>query len=284
MDLALSKVGRRYGAFPSPPNAKENGFPAHLIQRVSEFPVRASITGAIGAVKDQGQQGSCTAHGSTSLGERLYRQWKKTSPIFSPAYTYYLERQAENTLDQGDCGAQVVTSLSIPDGNPGGGGFGWCPEELMPYSDSDFSTAPNAAQIAAAKAYFGGAYHNIGNVIANIKSCILSNYSFVIGIAVYQSFEDPNTSSSGLIPFPNVNAEQPIGGHEMHAGLDYDDTIQCPGSPNPGAVLVQNSWGTSFGIARPAGGEKGFGWLSYDYLMSAILASDVRLGHLSKAW
>lgn len=283
MILQPSRAGRRYGAFPSPPLASDYGFPAHLARVAGPFPVRAQLSGAIGPVKNQGSQGSCTGHGSTSLGERLYRRWKGATPIFSPAYTYYAERQLEGTLADGDCGANVVSSVIVADPNAAGGS-GWCPLAYMPYDDTVCNLAPNPTQIAAAKEFPGGAYHSIGNNIANIKSCILSDYSFVIGLSVFESFEDDSTAASGLIPYPNVEQEQLVGGHEMHSGIAYDDTIQCPGSPNPGAVLTQNSWGTQWGTTAPQSGERGFAWISYDYLMDKTLMSDVRLAHLGKPW
>jgi hypothetical protein len=285
-DLNISPAGRRYGAHFSKPKASDLGFPAHLVKRVAEMPARAFLTGMVGAVKDQGSEGSCTAHGSCSLGERLYIRWKGTTPVFSPAFTYYLERKQEGTLDQGDCGAQVETSLIIPD--PKAGGAGWCPLSDMPYTPGDIATAPTAAQIAAAGAFPGGAYHSLGNNIDNVKSCILSDYSCVIGISVYDSFESEGAASSGLIPYPNVNTESLLGGHETHAALGYDDAIQCPNAPHPGAVLCQNSWGTGWGCECPSGmlptPTRGFYWMSYDFLLDPTLTSDIRMGHLGAAW
>ena len=105
----------------------------------------------------------------------------------------------------------------------------------------------------------------------------------LIGISVYDSFEADSTAATGLIPYPDLNAENLLGGHALHAGIAYDDTIQCPNSPNPGAVMFQNSWGP-WGTTCPLTNESGFGWLPYDYLLSSDLTSDVRLGHLGRAW
>lgn len=282
MAIVTSK-GHFLGAHPSKPNPNDLGFPAHLVRLVGPPPPRAFVTGTLGPTKDQGQQGSCTAHGATSEGERLYRRYKTQNPIFSPAFHYYLEREDEGTLNQGDCGAQVVTSLQIAQN----GGRGFCPESVMPYNDADFSTAPNDGAIAAALKNPGGSYHSLGNSIANLKACILSDYTAVIGISVYESFEDDAVATSGLIPYPNVEVEQIEGGHEMHCAIGYDDTIVCPGTKMRGAVLGQNSWGAGWGIAPPVATlskQRGFYWIPYAYLQNPAMTSDVRMQHLGKPW
>src|ERR1039458_8554202 len=228
----ITRKGHALGAVPSKPNPNELGFPAHLVRIAAPFPVRGWIQGTLAPDrKNQLTVGCCTGEGSTNLGNRLYRFYgpalKLISsalvvPDFDPLFTYYLERQTERTLNQGDCGAQVDTSLVVSD--VGGGGFGWCPQ-TKPFNPANMNIAPTPEQLAAALKWPGGAHHNVGNVIANIKACILSNYSGVVGIAVYDSFEDDTTEASGLIPFPNTTIENQIGGHEMHSLIAYDDTI-----------------------------------------------------------
>jgi hypothetical protein len=284
-ELSVSRAGRRYGAHFSPPKATDAGFPSHLVVRTGDWPKIAFLTGTIGPRTDQANTGQCTGEGSKKLGERLYRRWKDQSPVFAPEFTYYLERQTEGTLSQGDCGANVDTSLVVPD--PVAGGVGWCPVDVAGYTPLDIVTPPSVAQLAAAKLWPGGARHTIGNIIANIKSCILSDYSCVVGISVYDSFEEDSTAQSGLIPFPNLDVEQLQGGHEMHSALGFNDDIQCPRAPNPGAVLTENSWGDGWGMICPAKNlatDRGFCWLAYDYLMNFNLTSDVRMGHLGKPW
>lgn len=280
MSNLTTKSGRGLGAKPSAPNPKYYGFPSHMIVRDGDFPIRGVLTGKIGATKQQGGQGSCTGHGATSEGERLYLRWKDQDVRFSPAFHYYLEREKEGTLADGDCGAQVATSLEIAQN----GAYGFCPESFMPYKESDYRTAPSEEALTEALKYPGGSWHSLGNNIANIKSCILSDYSFVIGISVYDSFEDSHVEHSGLIPLPNLNRENPIGGHEMHSGIAFDDTIKCPNTKIPGAVLTQNSWGTDWGTTCPISHGRGFCWIPYEYLMNPMLASDIRLQHLGPKW
>lgn len=283
MALRTSR-GHAIGAHRSAPNIHELGFPSHLVRAVGPFPSRASIKGTLSPNrKNQLTVGCCTAEGSTNLGNRLYRKAGKAPPDFDPLFTYYLERKNEGTLAQGDCGAQVVTSLDVPDCNTGGGGYGWCPQ-TAPFDVANVNVAPSVAQLAAAKEWPGGAYHNVGNVIANIKSCILSDYSGVIGISIYESFDTEQTEANGLIPLPNLEREALEGGHEMHSLLAYDDTIQCPNSPTAGAVLTENSWGDQWGCAFVLLAKgRGFCWIPYSFLQNPVLA-EVRMAHLGKGW
>lgn len=299
MEYKLSRTGRVFNAMASKPNPNENGFPAHLVRQAAPFPPQGVVGGTLISTRaDQLTVGCCTGEGSTRMGNRLYRTYGPTLkipvraedvPDFDPLFTYYLERQKEGTLEQGDCGAQVVTSLEVADMNPGAAGFGWCPAS-RPFDVRNVNVAPTPAQLAAAKLWPGGAFHNLGNSIANIKSSILSKpfgYTGVVGINVYESFEDDTTAASGLIPYPNLEREQQVGGHEMHSYIAYDDTVHCPNSPNPGAVLTENSWGPYWG-ADPGKFQvakgRGFCWLSYDYLANPNLASDNRMAHLGRAW
>lgn len=262
------------------PDPRYYGFPSHLIVRAGEQPPRFVLTGTIGLVKNQLRQGSCTAHAATSEGERLYRRWKSVEPTFSPAFHYYVERGIDGTLAEGDCGSSVPTSLMVARN----GGNGFCPEALMPYNDADCSTAPSQEAMDAAAQNPGGSYHSIGNNIANIKSCIISDYSFVLGIAVYDSFENSHVELSGLVPLPNTGVESLQGFHEVHAGIVYDDTIKCPNTSMPGAVLCQNSWGDQWGTTCPIASGRGFFWLPYEFLMNPNLTTDVRMQHLGKPW
>ena len=285
--LKVSRKGKRYGAHLTGLRVDDAGFPAYLLNKFTTPPPSFFVPGQLGDVKDQADSGMCTGEASCAEGERLYRFRRNQSPDFAPEFTYALEREFEGTWAQGDVGAQVITSLIVPDpANNKPFCVGWCPTNVSGYVPLDIGTLPSQAQLAAAAKWQGGARHWIGNNIMNMKWCILSGYTFVIGIYVYSSFESDETANSGLIPFPNLNSsnEQLQGGHEMHAGIGYDDTIQCPNAANPGAIMVQNSWGQNWGIKSPQSGQRGFAWIPYDYVMSSQLTTDVRMSHLGKAW
>ena len=263
IELPISPAGRRYGAKASVTDHRDKSLLFSRVKAPKIIPPSFGIEEFCGAVKDQGSQGSCTGHGACSLNEFITRKFRpKLAPTLSPSFVYYLERQMEGTLGQGDCGAMVRTSVQVL------AQFGACllVEEL--YDPNDFSTAPTALEIQDGAFYRLGSYVSIGNNIMAMKASMLSGYPFVIGISVYDSFESDAAAASGLIPYPNVTTENLLGGHEVLCGVAYDDSIVCPNSPNKGAFKFQNSWGTSWG-------NKGFGYISYDYLADVNLTSDV---------
>ncbi|HVN85018.1 MAG TPA: C1 family peptidase, partial [Candidatus Binatia bacterium] len=49
-----------------------------------------------------------------------------------------------------------------------------------------------------------------------------------------------------------------IGGHAVLA-VGYDDSIPCAQQTSPGALIIRNSWGETWG-------DHGYAYLPYDYV------------------
>ena len=214
-----------------------------------------------GPVKDQGNEGSCTAHAGTGMREFLARKWTPAvdAPILSPAFLYYMERKLDGSLDQGDCGSfgrSCVMAMNQ---------FGVCTLADEPYTPGDFSTAPTDAQLADALKWKAGSYHRVQNV-QDMKSCLGSGYTFAIGFTVYESFE--SIGSDGLWS-PSKN-EGVLGGHEVLA-IGYDDSV------NGGSFKVRNSWGSGWGAS-------GNFWMRYQDAADSDILQDAWMQHLGKAW
>lgn len=267
-ELPLSPAGRKYGALKSRRNATDLGKP-RFFGLPATLPPSYSLEQWAPAVKDQGDEGSCTGHGWTSNAEFLSMKFNRSSGPLSPAFVYYMERAQEGTLGDGDCGAQVVTGANVMDLK---GAPSLAQESYVP---GDISTAPTPSQVEAALLNRTGAYHRLATIM-DVKECIVSGYAIVIGFSVYDSFEQDGMAKSGLMPMPDTSKESLLGGHCVFGGLAYDDTKQCPGA-KPGAVKMQNSWGTAWGIT-------GRFWMPYDFLQNPDLVSDIFIQHLGKAW
>jgi C1A family cysteine protease len=87
--------------------------------------------------------------------------------------------------------------------------------------------------------------------------CIHSGFPVVIGIDVYESFEDNKSIETGIIPMPDVNTEKLLGGHCVSL-WGFDDNL--------GSFLMMNSWGVSVG-------NQGWFEIPYSYVENSNLAN-----------
>jgi C1A family cysteine protease len=145
--------------------------------------------------------------------------------------------------------------------------YGICAETLMPYPSGDRSTAyktpPTSAAISDATGYKIAKYYliNTGDTAA-VKNCLRNNIPVMMGFNVYdntrtyQYFEALNTTSYTYNPLTSAGALVTgltlLGGHATPI-VGYDDTKK--------AFLVQNSWGSSWGL-------NGFYYMPYSVFSS----------------
>jgi len=252
--LPLSPNGRRYGYRHNPADHRDFGLTSlRLIEKAP--PPSFSLKEFLGPVKDQGDEGSCTAHAGTENFEFLYRKYKGESPIFSPAFLYYQERviDGDPNDDGGSTGRSSCQAMQK---------FGVCLESQLPYVSGQYAIPPTPDQVADALAYKSGAYHFLSTV-ADIKSCIASGYCCMIGFTVYESFE--SIGSDGVMPVPGAT-EQVLGGHEVLI-YGYDDS--------KGVLSVLNSWGEGWGDG---------GTFYMPYQVAAAPNTDLCIQHLGPKW
>lgn len=259
MTLPLSKIGRRYGYKRNKSDHRDLGISSLRLPIVAPPPA-FSLKDYLGPCKDQGDEGSCTAHAGTSNFEFLYRRYKSLSPIFSPRYLYWQERVLDGDGpamdDDGSTGRSSCKAMQQ---------FGVCLETQDPYVSGQFSVPPTEDQVKEAMDYRSGAYHFLSTV-GDIKACIASGYCCTIGFTVYQSFE--NIGSDGVMPIPDKNTEQVLGGHE-NLVYGYDDSKEW--------LLVLNSWG-------PSWGDNGVYKFPYRAAADPDILMDCVIQHLSKPW
>jgi len=93
----------------------------------------------------------------------------------------------------------------------------------------------------------------------SIKQVLVSGKPIVIGILIYSSFESTNVFNYGVIPIPDINNEDLLGGHAVLL-VGYDDKTKV--------FKFQNSWGVGWG-------DKGYGYIPYDYVLNNNLAFDL---------
>jgi C1A family cysteine protease len=215
-------------------------------------------------IENQGNLGSCTAHAAIGIVEyfeiRAFNKHIEGSRLF----VYKTTRNLMGVT--GDTGAWLRNTM---------GALVYCgiaPENYWPYIMADFDKEPTPFVYAVADNYEAIKYFchdpmgaNIPpkEVLYNVRKYIATGIPSMFGFFGFDSFNDSNVK--GGIPYP-CPGEKAKWGHAIVA-VGYDDdtrikNLNC-NKETKGAFLIRNSWGTSWG-------DKGYGWLPYDYVLSGL--------------
>ncbi|MBE9011223.1 cysteine protease [Pseudanabaenaceae cyanobacterium LEGE 13415] len=210
-------------------------------------------------IEDQGTLNACTAHAGVALVEYFER---RSFSQYVDASRLFLYKTAQKLMQrEGDSGASVRETMKAMVL------FGVPPEQYYSYDEANFDAEPDAFCYAYAQNYQAIRYFRLddsqlhpGELLAQIKLTLASGFPCMFGFTVYDSIEHPATPK-GHIPYPKQDNKRE-GGHSVVA-IGYDDYKQVKNAPQPGAILIRNSWGTSWG-------EQGYGWLPYDYVLNGL--------------
>ncbi len=215
-------------------------------------------------VENQGNIGSCTAHAAVGIVEyfqkRAFNKYLNGSRLF----IYKATRNLMQTT--GDEGAWIRATM---------GALVLCgvPEEkYWPYVVADFDKEPGSFVYSIADNYEAVKYYchdPLGakvpypDVLASIKKNLEAGIPSMFGFWGFPSFDKSDVK--GGIPYP-CDGESAAWGHAVVA-IGYDDKKKIKNTVcnkvTTGALLIRNSWGKEWG-------EKGYGWLPYDYILNNL--------------
>lgn len=242
---------KRFGWIPDLPDHRDHLYAAPG-EVLLNLPSSVDLTSKCPPVYDQGDIGSCTANAIAAAIE--FDQMKQGLTVFVPSrlFIYYNERSIEGTINS-DSGAM------IRDGIKSVAQQGVCSEDIWPYVniDTQFVVQPTDACYQAALQHKIASYTSVVQNLNQMKGCLASNYPFVFGFSVYDSFTSQQVAETGHAPMP-APGEQQVGGHAVLA-VGYDDASQW--------FIVRNSWGVKWGM-------QGYFTIPYTYLMDPNLADD----------
>jgi C1A family cysteine protease len=195
---------------------------------------------------DQGNIGSCTANA-------LIAAYQYLKPVFmgSRLFLYYNERVLENST-KFDAGAYLYDGVKTMIKN------GVCAESEWPYIPNKFSVKPLDVCYKSALDHQVLQAFNVTQTLDQMKACLSAGFPFVVGILCYNAFVSTTVARNGIVSMPAKN-ERPIGGHAILI-VGYDDGTK--------RWIFRNSWGATWG-------DRGYGYLPYEYLTSKTLSSDL---------
>jgi C1A family cysteine protease len=218
---------------------------------------KVDLSNHMSAVPDQEDLGSCTGNaivGALEYLENKANGFTNTHASFVPLsrlYVYYNEREIEGTVNE-DSGAL------ISDGMKSLTKWGVCKEEIWPYIVSNFKTSPPTTAYADGANRKIQTYSRVPQTVEALTGTLAAGYPIVFGATIYDSFESDEVAGDGLVPMPDVETENCLGGHCILI-CGYDSTTKL--------FRVRNSWGNSWG-------DGGYCYFPYDYILDPELASD----------
>jgi len=228
-----------------------------------QLPASVDLRRWCSPIEDQENLGSCTAQAGVGLVEYFER---KAFGKHLDASRLFLYKVTRNLLGfVGDTGAFIRTTMGAMVL------FGVPPEKYWKYVVENFDTEPTAFCYGFAQNFQALAYYKLDppftpkdRLLTRIKTNLAGKLPSMFGFVVYESYRQ--AAQTGEIPFPTPR-ERILGGHAVVA-VGYDDakniTNTNPGGiTTKGALLIRNSWGTSWG-------EKGYGWLPYEYVSKGL--------------
>lgn len=245
------------GWIPDLPDQRDFTFDAkaELAKLVAPLPKSADLRSKCPPVYNQGQLGSCTANALAAAFD--FDRHREGDQFMTPSrlFIYWNERDMEGTVHS-DAGARIRDGVKVlrKIGTP--------PETDWPYDIAEFTKRPNAKSFRDAHKNEALTYQRItmpsNDPTNDMLICVASGYPFVAGITLYESFESPAVTKTGVVPMP-AKGEQLLGGHAILV-VGYEQGTK--------RFICRNSWGRSWG-------DKGYFYLPYAYLTSRGLASDM---------
>lgn len=196
-------------------------------------------------VGNQGDIGACL---SWTICKALMYEDGPVDYKYSELAEYYNGRVLAGTADE-DSG------LTVADGFKAAKNSGIPEDVYWPYITSKFTDKPSD------EAYENGLKHRIAaygylNSLDEIKRAIgVYEHPVIVGINVFKSIYDDDTTKTGQIKLPDCN-EESIGGHGILI-VGYDDNMKFDDG-HVGGFVWSNHWGEDWG-------DSGYGYIPYKY-------------------
>lgn len=258
---AFTKWTTKYNLKPIPEGMTFDDFKPTITLGTSSLPSSCNLSSYMPTPLNQGGTGACIA----CIVSNALLFWYKYSlselkPDRSVLFIYYNSRltnrccYSENAQPSPntDSGSNICASIQAISK------YGACEDIYWPFIESNVNIKPPPS------AYNNGQMYNqaietrqINQDLDSIKYALcVQKYPVCVGIWIFPSYLNPNTISSGNIPYP-LPSEKPLDiGHALLL-TGYNDTTR--------RFNVQNSYGTV------VWGVGGYGTIPYEYILNPTM-------------
>ncbi len=224
----------------------KSGFVLNII------PDKLDLSEKMPPVGNQQHQGSCTAWATAYAAKTYFEGLEETWDLnlsknqFSPAWIY-------NQINGGqDNGSKISDALNLMVDK------GVDTLANVPYNPDDYLTKPGDDSFKAARRYRLASWFKLPNDPIDIKGFLSEGKAVVFKLRVCNDFNlDPDTNQIYDDP------ANPCGSYHAMVFVGYDDSKK--------AFKYMNSWGADYGVYKDENDTskgKGYGWLSYDFVVS----------------
>jgi len=270
--MPIATPGGRYlGRKPDKPDPRDHRYGAvHGLE--PSLPPRVDLRPQLPPCFDQGALGSCGPNSGDGLMCFLYPELAHTG--FSRLHIYYNVRLKEGTVDQ-DSGVETRDVLAVLMLS------GAAPESDWPYDVARFKEVPPEAVNTAAEQYTLASFSRLV-AEQEMLSCLAAGFPFLLGFECFASIDSEDLARTGVMPFPNAS-EALVGGHDVLC-VGYDLNFKSsdefkrsgldPSRVADQALLIRNSWGTSWGDA-------GHFWMPLPYASNPSTGGDAWTGRIA---
>jgi hypothetical protein len=232
--------GRKLAHVPDKADPRDRLAGAGLLKASPPPPPSASCRDLVRDILDQQRLGSCTANATAQAVRcamlRVLAAGAAAPPFFSRLFAYYIARAFDHDIANDD-GAQIRNVFA------GIMEYGFCPEDVWPYSDDSSPGAPFskmppwAAFRAADDQKLGGSYEKISSSgaarVDDVKRAIAARHVVVFGAPVSEAYCNDDLGDTPL------EAPSPAQVAGLHA--------QCLAEYSGEVFGVVNSWGSGWG-------------------------------------
>lgn len=203
-------------------------------------------------ITNQGEIGSSVAHALLAayiFG--LKKEGKEEIEKLSAQFIYYNQRVLSNTVES-DSGSSIRDGIKVLER------LGVCHEVLYPYSLDFFKERPiDEAYLNAYAIKQHIQYRRVRILHEDIFKSISLKFPVIMGFTIYDSFEHPDVTRSGIMPMPKPGEK--IVGHHCTLIIGYDIEKKY--------FLCRNNMGLNYG-------QSGCFWMPF-YFVNPRNCSDL---------